>query len=525
MTHLLPREQGFSLIEMTIVIVVIGILAGVAMQSMKAMVEDTRQVKTEREMEMLAKAIVGDPALVSNGERSDFGYVGNIGSFPPNLEALISNPGSYTTWDGPYVPSGFSQDTLGLKTDEWGQLYTYTGGLTITSTGSGSTIIKKIADTTSDYLLNTLNGTIKDANDSLPGSVYKDSVDIKITIPNGSGSTVTKTYHPDSIGAFTLDSIPVGQHELRIIYTPEADTLFRYLTVLPRHKSSLVYEFASGHFSSDLTNIGEVGQIVRNQATGADWYAVSLNSIYTSPVVVMRGLSYNGGDPTHLRVRNVTSTSFEWQMEEWDYCDGPHTTETCPYIVVEAGVHIFEDGTMIQAGTVSTTDSWTSVTFSQSFSSTPALVTGVASYNDAAACITRTRNLSSTGFQIKVQEEEAANGSHGAESVAWVAIEIGSGTNNSVAFLAGRTSNSVTHNWYTINFSPAFSQAPIFLCHDDTYDGGNTCGTRFRNLGVSSVQIKIEEEKSKDSEVNHTTEVVSYLAWGSAGNIVAQSSP
>jgi len=271
--------------------------------------------------------------------------------------------------------------------------------------------------------------------------------------------------------------------------------------------------------------IGEVGKIVRNQTgAGADWYTVNLNNTYTNPVVVMHGLSYNGGDPTHLRVRNVTSTSFQWQMEEWDYKDGNHTTETCPYIVMEAGAKTFDDGTLAQAGTVSAATSWVTVTFPQAFASTPTLLTGVASQNDPAACVTRTRNLSATGFQIKVQEEEAADGVHSAETVAWVAVEQGSGSNNSVPYLASRTSNSVQNSWYTISFSPAFSQTPIFLCFDDTYHGGNTCGTRYNNLDATSVDVKIEEEKSKDSEVYHVAEVVSYLAWGSAGNIYGQSS-
>lgn len=250
MNHWLQREQGFSLIELTIVIVVIGILVAVAMQSMTALVEDSRQVKTEREMEMLANAIVGNPSAMNGGVRSDFGYVGNIGAFPPNLQALYQNPGGYATWDGPYIPSGFTQDSTGFKTDEWGTLYGYSGGITITSTGSGTTFTKKIADATSDYLLNMLNGTIKDANDSVPSPVYDDSVDIKITVPDGSGGTVTKTYHPDSTGAFTLDSLPVGRHDLRIIFVPQVDTLFRYLTILPRNKSSQDYRFAEAYFSS-----------------------------------------------------------------------------------------------------------------------------------------------------------------------------------------------------------------------------------------------------------------------------------
>ncbi len=243
------RQAGFSLIELTIVIVVIGIMATIVMQSMAPLVEDSRRTKTEREMKMLAEAIVGNASITTDGKRSDFGYVGDFGAFPTNLQALYQNPGGYATWDGPYIDPGFAQDSTGFKTDEWGTLYQYSGGITITSIGSGSTITKKIADATSDYLLNSLNATIGDAYGGVPGTTYDDSVDIVITIPNGSGTTTTKTYHPDSTGTFTLDSLPVGQHELRIIYVPQVDTLFRYLTILPRHRGSYDYKFANGYFS------------------------------------------------------------------------------------------------------------------------------------------------------------------------------------------------------------------------------------------------------------------------------------
>jgi len=246
----LKSIDGFSLLELTVGIIILGILLAVAMQSMTSVVNDVRQTKTEREMEMLASSIVGDADLSQGAGRGDFGYVGDIGAFPPNLNALYNNPGGYSTWKGPYLPQGFTQDSTGLKTDEWGAAYNFTGGMTITSTGSGSTITKKIARATADYLINTVNGDIADGAGSPPGSVYGDSINIQVTIPNGTGGTQNKLYKPNSLGNFTLDSIPVGQHPLRVIYTPLSDTLFRYLTVYPRHKSSLSLRFASTHFTS-----------------------------------------------------------------------------------------------------------------------------------------------------------------------------------------------------------------------------------------------------------------------------------
>ncbi len=271
--------------------------------------------------------------------------------------------------------------------------------------------------------------------------------------------------------------------------------------------------------------VGEVGIVVRNQTgNGNDWYGVTLNNTYTNPSVVMRGLSTNGGHKTHLRARNVTSTGFEWQQEEWDYHDGNHTTEDNPYMVMESGVHTLEDGTVAEAGTAAIGTGWTTINLSAGFSGTPVLLTGVMSDNDGAAVITRTRNLGSGSFQIRLQEEEAADGVHATETVGWVAMEAGSGTNDGTTFEAARTPNAVTHANYALSFSGSYGRTPIFLCHDDTFDGGNTCGTRYRNLTTTGVNVFIEEEQSKDAEINHISEVVSYVVWGTAGDIIGTSS-
>lgn len=255
-------SHGFSLIEMLAVIVVIGILAAVAMQSMGTALQDTRRVRTEREMEMLAYAVAGDPRLTQSGARCDFGYVGDVGAFPPNLQALYQNPGGYSTWRGPYLAPGFAEDNTGYLKDEWGANYAYTGGLLLTSTGSGSTITRKISAATSDYLTNRLRGTVHDAADNPPGPSYANSVNLSIGIPNGTGSTVMKTYHPDAAGSFELDSLPVGQHPLEVVFTPTADTLHRTVTILPRHRSANNYRFATALFTTSVPTCSGTGTLV-----------------------------------------------------------------------------------------------------------------------------------------------------------------------------------------------------------------------------------------------------------------------
>jgi len=193
---------------------------------------------------MLAYAIAGNPNLQDNGVRSDFGYVGDIGALPPDLDALYANPGGYATWKGPYVGNRFSQTPGDFKTDAWGNLYVYSG-TGITSTGSGSDITRRVAPTADELLFNRTSGTITDRDGTPPGSVWRDSVRVTLTYPNGSGSTVSRTVFPDAGGFFSFDSLPIGNHRLGIDYRPTGDTLYRLVSVTPRSRGYADYRLNS----------------------------------------------------------------------------------------------------------------------------------------------------------------------------------------------------------------------------------------------------------------------------------------
>jgi hypothetical protein len=45
-----------------------------------------------------------------------------------------------------------------------------------------------------------------------------------------------------------------------------------------------------------------------------------------------------------------------------------------------------------------------------------------------------------------------------------------------------------------------------------TTDGGDTAGIRYKKLNGQSATVYVQEETSRDKEVDHTTEVIGYLA-------------
>ena len=264
---------------------------------------------------------------------------------------------------------------------------------------------------------------------------------------------------------------------------------------------------------------GETGRLTTNQADATTWQPVAFENAYTAPVVIMQPLSYNGADPTTVRIRNVTSTGFEWQMDEWDYRDGAHTTETVNYAVMESGVFELEDGTRIEVGRASVDHTFASVAFAQGFADTPIILTQVQTYDDPAAVVTRQRSATATAFEVRVQEEEANDPVHAIETVGYIAIETGAGMTGGVAFEAATTPDAVTHAWFDLAFLQSYGD-PVFVAGLQTTDGGDTAGLRYRNLASTSAEVRVEEEASRDAEVGHTTEVLGYLVFDHPGSLV-----
>jgi len=238
----ISRKNGFTLIEMILVIVIMGIISTIAMKSLQSSTEQRRFETTTAEMDALARAIVGDERLVSGGVRSDFGYVGDIGSLPANLSALIANPGGYATWKGPYFRIDFNENTGDYQRDAWNDSYTYTGGVTIASSGGGSVITKQFANTAAYLTANTISGMVRDIDLAPPGDSAS-NVTITIQYPDGAGSNTSSSISPSASGEFSFSGIiPIGIH--RIQATSNSDTVSRHVVVYPGKTAYTEIRFA-----------------------------------------------------------------------------------------------------------------------------------------------------------------------------------------------------------------------------------------------------------------------------------------
>jgi general secretion pathway protein G len=98
-------DSGFTLIEILLVVVIIGILAGLVVPNLVGRGEEARIKAAEAD-------IYGGLSAALDLYELD------TGSYPEKLEDLVVEPGSSKNWRGPYIKKGLPQDP-------WGNRYLY----------------------------------------------------------------------------------------------------------------------------------------------------------------------------------------------------------------------------------------------------------------------------------------------------------------------------------------------------------------------------------------------------------------
>jgi hypothetical protein len=155
----------------------------------------------------------------------------------------------------------------------------------------------------------------------------------------------------------------------------------------------------------------------------------------------------------------------------------------------------------------------------------PAVLTQVQTNRDSRWVMTRQANAATWGFSFTLQQDDASTVHHDFELVGWAAMEPAQGSWSGLPYKAAQTANAVTHDWFTIGFTQSFAQAPQFLAAVVTTDGADSSHLRSQGLTTTSVQVKVEEDTTVDTEVTHTSEVVSYLLLGGSGTLTASPTP
>ncbi len=305
-------QAGVTLVEMLVVILIIGLLLAIVYRTVDSTTYQSRFNETSKEMTELIQAFTGNPEIVTDGRRINFGYVGDMGRLPMYIDGLYRADG--TNWKGPYVPKKFTEDSTGYKIDAWGNPYEYDrDNCFIRSTGGGKQVVTMgIADSVSYLLRNQISGTISDINGAPPVDLSS-RIKIRLTVPED-GNLTSYEQNPRADGYFEFSPVndmpvPIGYH--RLVVTKQfgtEDSIVRWVSVLPRSNIIADFKFSTS-FRSNLKYVENTGVAIGD----------SLNHIGFSV--------FNGGDSLvidSLQVIHLDVTAFYEQVafqgsQVWDY--------------------------------------------------------------------------------------------------------------------------------------------------------------------------------------------------------------
>ncbi|MCB9339041.1 MAG: hypothetical protein H6577_13000 [Lewinellaceae bacterium] len=192
-------------------------------------------------------------------------------------------------------------------------------------------------------------------------------------------------------------------------------------------------------------------------------------------------------------------------------------------------VHTLPNGKKMVAGNAQQVSGlWKYVKFPVHFDSPPLVFVQVATENDAAPVTVQTRYISTTGFEVRLREEEAADQLHGGETVSWMATE--AGDVDSGYKLSAQLLNNVTHSDQALNYPLAFSSKPVFIASVNGTAQADPVSVRTKAETATGLTVSLQEEQSADSETAHANEKLAWLAMTHGayitdenGNFVAES--
>ncbi len=222
------RQFGFTLIEFTMVLILVALIATITLSSLTDSTNYTRFEETRKKLEALKIAILGDASVEDLASRGRFGYMGDIGNLPVTLDSLISRGSQpvYTLntyfgigygWRGPYFAEPFG-NSLAIGKDAWGNDLSY-------DTGASPPYIKSLgADNAANGVLynKDIEVTLPDAQrlSSVFGVVADEAIrvgtaNVELRYPE---QGVLATYVSASAisGYFVFDTVPFGVRSIRV---------------------------------------------------------------------------------------------------------------------------------------------------------------------------------------------------------------------------------------------------------------------------------------------------------------------
>ena len=171
--------------------------------------------------------------------------------------------------------------------------------------------------------------------------------------------------------------------------------------------------------------IGSLAAEAGTASVSTGWTTVSFSQSFgAAPVVIAQVGSSNEATAVTTRIRNVTASSFQVQLEEEEANAQSHAAERVDWVANETGSTTFDGNSLVVGVTGNTVDEvWEAINFGASISGAT-FIAAMQTTNGGDTASLRHRNLTASSVEVQVQEEQSANTEvgHVNEVVGWILI-------------------------------------------------------------------------------------------------------
>lgn len=296
-----------------------------------------------------------------------------------------------------------------------------------------------------------------------------------------------------------------------------------------------------GHSSLMAAQLIVGNQTYSSTFSSGGFTSVPLTPNFNNTPVAFVLPTIDGGNPANVRIRNVTTSSFQAAPTEPHREDGPHIAMQSSSIAVDKGNYTLPDGTKFEVGSVSTTaqqfgtgnpgtSTWQQVTFNVPFAATPIVVASIQTMNNEAGeggqlppavsslpfLDVAIRNVTTTGFQVALERSEIADGSVTTpETIGYMAMEVATGSfvdDNSNTVVYKAFSYNGVRGWsdgcIRGNFpGGAFSSTPIVMASKRSRNNPDGGWVRRCHISTSQIGIRIDEDRETEGDNERSVSV------------------
>lgn len=264
------------------------------------------------------------------------------------------------------------------------------------------------------------------------------------------------------------------------------------------------------------------GNVRYGKATFSDteWKNFVCENAYADiPGVVYGAYNIDAGRTTGIplvyKTQGVSQTGFRFMFSGWDYYTTSTVTSSAPgivpFLVAKQGNYDW-GGLSIESGSLNNVrgNTWTSVTFQTPFEHTPVVFANVTSAISGYPVFPRVRNVTETGFEVRLTKETAKGSLNPRENVSYVAIETGSGMTGEKKIRVGFTDMvGELSGKQMVDFDGGYEQA-VFISAIQTANDDLTYVLRYDDLTENGATVYKVLEKSAGT-VATTTDKVGWL--------------